>query len=117
MESPDRKDCIMTVISLLQKDKTLQYLCSNRICNYPEVLCNSTIGISCNRGIKRNHIKMNILKRDSIATVESYKINDFKTVKNPYEGHYVHYETVVGKSINKLNFWQEIMWYQHSNPA
>ncbi|WP_284442923.1 hypothetical protein [Elizabethkingia anophelis] len=54
--------------------------------------------------LKRNHIKMNILKRDSIATVEAYKINDFKTVKNPYEGHYIHYETVVGKSNKQIKF-------------
>lgn len=58
---------------------------------------------------------MNILKRDSIATVEAYKINDFKTMNNPYEGHYIHYETVVGNQINKLNFWPEIMWCQHSS--
>ncbi|WMC07190.1 MAG: hypothetical protein PQ275_18090 [Elizabethkingia anophelis] len=54
--------------------------------------------------LKRNHIKMNILKRDSIATVEAYKINDFKTVNNPYEGHYIHYETVVGKSNKQIKF-------------
>ena len=55
---------------------------------------------------------MNVLKRDSIATVETYKINDFKTVKNPYEGHYTHYETVVGKSNKQIKFWLEIMWCQ-----
>ncbi|XJR84144.1 hypothetical protein ACH34I_09620 [Elizabethkingia anophelis] len=54
--------------------------------------------------LKRNHIKMNILKRDSIATVEAYKINDFKTVNNPYEGHYIHYETVVEKSNKQIKF-------------
>ncbi|BBQ07260.1 hypothetical protein JUNP353_1831 [Elizabethkingia anophelis] len=54
--------------------------------------------------LKRNHIKMNILKRDSIATVEAYKINDFKTMNNPYEGHYIHYETVVGKSNKQIKF-------------
>ncbi|AJW64090.1 Zinc carboxypeptidase [Elizabethkingia miricola] len=54
--------------------------------------------------LKRNHIRMNVLKRDSVATVETYKINDFKTVKNPYEGHYTHYETVVGKSNKQIKF-------------
>lgn len=54
--------------------------------------------------LKRNHIHMNVLKRDSVATVEAYKINDFKTVKNPYEGHYTHYETVVGKSNKQIKF-------------
>ena len=38
---------------------------------------------------------MKELGRDSAATVERYRIVDFKTVKNPYEGHYLHYETTV----------------------
>ncbi|MHA7608932.1 M14 family metallopeptidase [Elizabethkingia meningoseptica] len=54
--------------------------------------------------LKRNNIRMNILKKDSVASVEAYKINDFKTVKNPYEGHYIHYETVVGKSKKQIKF-------------
>lgn len=54
--------------------------------------------------LKRNNIRMNVLKKDSVASVEAYKINDFKTVKNPYEGHYIHYETVVGKSKKQIKF-------------
>ena len=45
--------------------------------------------------LKRNKIGMTALKKDSTAMVESYKIKDFKTVKNPYEGHYLHYDTSV----------------------
>lgn len=48
--------------------------------------------------LKRNGIEMKPLEKDSMITVESYKINDFKTVKNPYEGHYLHYETSVDRS-------------------
>jgi hypothetical protein len=44
---------------------------------------------------KRNKIQMRPIQKDSTFTVESYKIKDFKTVKNPYEGHYLHYETTV----------------------
>lgn len=52
--------------------------------------------------LKRNGIRMRPLLRDSTINVESYTISDFKTVKNPYEGHYLHYETAVdvyGKSM------------------
>ncbi|KMQ66644.1 hypothetical protein ACM46_03760 [Chryseobacterium angstadtii] len=50
--------------------------------------------------LKRNKIRMTALKKDSTASVESYKIKDFKTVKNPYEGHYLHYDTSV-ETVNK----------------
>lgn len=53
---------------------------------------------------KRNKIEMKPLQKDSIMVVESYKINDFKTVKNPYEGHYLHFETTVDKSSKRLTF-------------
>ena len=45
--------------------------------------------------LKRNQIKFKELQSDSLITVESYKIVDFKTVKNPYEGHYLHFDTQV----------------------
>lgn len=45
--------------------------------------------------LKRNQIKMRTIGRDSAIAVERYKIVDYKTGKNPYEGHYVHYETAV----------------------
>lgn len=53
---------------------------------------------------KRNQIQMKSLQKDSAIVVESYKINDFKTAKNPYEGHYPHFETTVDKSNKKLTF-------------
>lgn len=53
---------------------------------------------------KRNKIQMKPLQKDSTILVESYKINDFKTVKNPYEGHYLHYETTVDKINKKVIF-------------
>ncbi|PIF43855.1 hypothetical protein CLU96_0771 [Chryseobacterium sp. 52] len=54
--------------------------------------------------LKRNKIRMTALKKDSTATVESYKIKDFKTVKNPYEGHYLHYDTTVETANKSINF-------------
>lgn len=54
--------------------------------------------------LKRNRIYMKPMQKDSTIAVESYKINDFKTVKNPYEGHYLHFDTTVDKSTKNLNF-------------
>jgi hypothetical protein len=54
--------------------------------------------------LKRNKIRMTMLKKDSAASVESYKIKDFKTVKNPYEGHYLHYETTVETAKKNISF-------------
>ena len=54
--------------------------------------------------LKRNQIKMKPLTKDTLIFVESYKITDFKTVKYPYEGHYLHYETAVSKKTETLRF-------------
>lgn len=54
--------------------------------------------------LKRNKILMTTLSKDSLLMVESYQIKDFKTVKNPYEGHYLHYDTEIDKSSQKLLF-------------
>lgn len=53
--------------------------------------------------LRRNRIQMKELGRDSAATVEMYRIVDFKTVKNPYEGHYLHYETTVRPETKNVN--------------
>lgn len=54
--------------------------------------------------LERNKIEMKPLTKDTLIFVESYKITDFKTVKNPYEGHYLHYETAVSKKTETLRF-------------
>ncbi len=53
---------------------------------------------------KRNKIQMLQLARDSSIKVESYKIEDFKTSPNAYEGHYVHSETVVTTATKNVKF-------------
>jgi len=54
--------------------------------------------------LKRNQIKLKELQSDSLITVESYKIVDFKTVKNPYEGHYLHFDTQVSSELKTKKF-------------
>jgi hypothetical protein len=54
--------------------------------------------------LKVNQIEMTEIKNDTVIEVESYKIADYKTSKNPYEGHYGHYNTVVTSSKEKVKF-------------
>lgn len=54
--------------------------------------------------LKRNNIKLMELSKDSAMNVEVYRIEDYKTVKNPYEGHYLHYETKTRSEFKNLMF-------------
>lgn len=54
--------------------------------------------------LKMNNIKMETLGRDTIIEVEAYKIEDFETVDSAYEGHYLHKNTAVSKSLKKVRF-------------
>ena len=54
--------------------------------------------------LKLNAIEMQPLAKDTEIEVESYKIASYETSKSPYEGHYGHYNTVVIKSTEKVQF-------------
>ncbi len=54
--------------------------------------------------LKLNQIEMKQLENDTIIEVEKYKIADYKTSPNAYEGHYQHSNTTVTKSIEKVPF-------------
>ncbi len=54
--------------------------------------------------LKWNGCQYTVLEKDSIVEVESYKIEDYKTGTNAYEGHYLHRNTKVGKTIIKVHF-------------
>ena len=45
--------------------------------------------------LKTNNIQLEVVENDTTLTVEMYKIKNFETVKNPYEGHYLHYNTQI----------------------
>lgn len=45
--------------------------------------------------LKLNQIEMIPIKKDTIIEATVYKIENFQTVQNPYEGHYLHYNTQV----------------------
>ena len=51
-----------------------------------------------------NKIEYVALESDTTVTVESYKIKDFKSRTQPYEGHYLHYDTKTKSSIERTKF-------------
>ncbi|PRX45783.1 M14 family metallopeptidase [Salegentibacter salegens] len=54
--------------------------------------------------LKLNKIKLEPLQRDTTLYVETYKIEDFKTRDQAYEGHYMHSETKVSKKMDSVKF-------------
>ena len=51
-----------------------------------------------------NEIEFTQLKNDTVIEVESYRIKDYKTRSSAYEGHYLHYNTILEKQTIKLSF-------------
>lgn len=54
--------------------------------------------------LKSNKLEFTRLTKDTLISVESYKIEDYKTAKNAYEGHYPHRDTKVSTSKVMLGF-------------
>ncbi len=54
--------------------------------------------------LKLNNIEMIQMTKNETIEVEIYKIENYQTSKNAYEGHYGHYNTSVSKSVEKLEF-------------
>ncbi len=54
--------------------------------------------------LKLNQVEMLPLEKDTTFTVEGYKIKDFKTRQQAYEGHYPHYNVLVSLKTEKLAF-------------
>ena len=54
--------------------------------------------------LQLNNIKLEALARDTTLYVETYRIEDFKTRNNAYEGHYTHSETRVSKTMDSIKF-------------
>ena len=54
--------------------------------------------------LKLNNIEMKPLEKDSVITVQSYKIESYDTRRQPYEGHYQHYNTKLTQEIKNIQF-------------
>lgn len=53
-----------------------------------------------------NEITFTRIKKDTILEVESYRIEEYQTNNNSYEGHYPHYNTKVAMTTKKVQFIQ-----------
>jgi hypothetical protein len=54
--------------------------------------------------LKSNGIAYSQLKKDTLIEVESYRISDYKTSSSAYEGHYLHKNTQVNTTKEKVAF-------------
>jgi hypothetical protein len=50
-----------------------------------------------------NKNEYNEIEDDTLITCEVYKIKNFETVKNPFEGHYLHYNTEITKNTENVS--------------
>ena len=56
--------------------------------------------------LKLNQIEMRQLQKDSIIKVEAYRITNYQTRRNAYEGHYPHYGVEVSSEVKDISFRQ-----------
>ncbi|MGJ8594014.1 MAG: M14 family metallopeptidase [Aquaticitalea sp.] len=54
--------------------------------------------------LQLNDVQMHQFEKDTTLSVESYKIDSYETRKQPYEGHYPHYNTNIISSEVKMTF-------------
>ncbi|HEY5408201.1 MAG TPA: M14 family metallopeptidase [Ginsengibacter sp.] len=54
--------------------------------------------------LRLNHVKMEILKKDSLIEVSAYHIDDYKSLLKPYEKHHKNYGVLVSKKDEKIKF-------------
>ncbi len=54
--------------------------------------------------MKANGVEVFRLAKDEIRQVEIYKVLDYKTVEKPYEGHYLHSNLKVEKSLQNIQY-------------
>lgn len=55
--------------------------------------------------LKLNKIELIKVKKDSVIEVEKSKIADYQTIKFPFEGHYLHYNTKIERNVEKIKIF------------
>lgn len=55
--------------------------------------------------LELNGVPMTRLRRDTVLKAEMYYIDSFKTVQQPYEGHYLHHHTAVSRDTHEMRFY------------
>ena len=64
-----------------------------------------------------NDVKMKVIEKDTTIQVESYKVTSYDTRRNPFEGHYMHYNTLLKPKIEKIGFNQGDFIIETNQPA
>ncbi|MFY7672245.1 M14 family metallopeptidase [Tenacibaculum sp. MEBiC06402] len=54
--------------------------------------------------LANNNIEFTRFSKDTVMNVEVNHITSFKTLSSPFEGHYLHYNTEIKKSVNYVKF-------------
>src|SRR5690606_5663491 len=54
--------------------------------------------------LKLNHVKMQEMENDTTISVENYRIISYESRKQPFEGHYQHYNTKIESSEKMMTF-------------
>lgn len=67
--------------------------------------------------LTKNEIAFTRFLKDTVLEVESYKIEEYKTQKNSYEGHYPHYDTKVSKTTKKVHINQGDIFISTQQPG
>ena len=67
--------------------------------------------------LKTNNVDMIPFKQDTTLLVETYRIEDFETRKNAYEGHYPHSNTKVSKTLDSITFRKGDLYIKSFQPA
>lgn len=67
--------------------------------------------------LKANGITMKAIEKDTMISVGQYHYEDFKTNKNPYEGHYLHSNTKVKSSVASIAFRKGDMMVSTKQPG
>ncbi|AZQ57527.1 hypothetical protein EJ994_01395 [Maribacter sp. MJ134] len=57
-----------------------------------------------------NHIEYTAVENDTLLNVGSYRIQDYETVENPYEGHYLHFNTKVSSTMREVQLKKDDIW-------
>lgn len=67
--------------------------------------------------LKDNKLEFSRFHQDTIISVESYRIEDYKTAKNAYEGHYPHYNTNVSAITTDVSFRKGDYFFKTDQPG
>ena len=52
--------------------------------------------------LRENKIRVSRIEKDSLIDAEVYRVKNYETVRSPYEGHYLHYNTQIETSNEKV---------------